>query len=107
MRLIYLKNDAQVAEVIGAQPLDVLFNCAGWVHQGGLEQCTDADWDLSFNLNVRAQWKTIAAALPGMLAQGGVKMDGEKVTDKSVKLARGASVVLQVGKRKYARVSIS
>ena len=64
-------NDSQVAEVIGAQPLDVLFNCAGWVHQGGLEQCTDADWELSFNLNVRAQWKTIAAVLPGMLAQGG------------------------------------
>jgi tyrosyl-tRNA synthetase len=42
-----------------------------------------------------------------MLAQGGVKMDGEKVTDKSVKLARGASVVLQVGKRKFARVSVS
>jgi tyrosyl-tRNA synthetase len=42
-----------------------------------------------------------------MLAQGGVKMDGEKVTDKSVKIARGGSVVLQVGKRKFARVSVS
>ena len=52
-------------------PLQVLFNCAGWVHQGGIEQCSDADWDLSFNLNVRAQWKTIAAALPGMLERGG------------------------------------
>jgi 2-keto-3-deoxy-L-fuconate dehydrogenase len=64
-------DDAQVAAVVGAQPLDVLFNCAGWVHQGGLEQCSDRDWQLSFDLNVRAQWKTIAAALPGMLAQGG------------------------------------
>ncbi|MEI7443718.1 MAG: SDR family oxidoreductase [Burkholderiales bacterium] len=70
-RVLNVLDDAQVAEVVGAQPLDVLFNCAGWVHQGGIEQCTDADWDLSFNLNVRAQWKTIAAALPGMLAQGG------------------------------------
>jgi len=42
-----------------------------------------------------------------MLAQGGVKMDGEKISDKSLILARGASVVLQVGKRKFARVSIS
>ena len=41
-----------------------------------------------------------------MLAQGGVKMDGEKISDKSLKLARGASVVLQVGKRKFARVTI-
>lgn len=64
-------DDAQVAAVVGAQPLDGLFNCAGWVHQGSLEQCTDRDWQFSFDLNVRAQWKTIAAALPGMLAQGG------------------------------------
>jgi len=42
-----------------------------------------------------------------MLAQGGVKMDGEKITDKSLKLARGASVVLQVGKRKFARVIVT
>jgi len=42
-----------------------------------------------------------------MIEQGGVKMDGEKVSDKSLKLARGAQVVLQVGKRKFARVTIS
>lgn len=42
-----------------------------------------------------------------MLAQGGVKMDGEKIGDKSLKLAPGANVVLQVGKRKFARVVIS
>ncbi len=41
-----------------------------------------------------------------MLAQGGVRMDGEKISDKSLKLARGASVVLQVGKRKFARVTV-
>jgi tyrosyl-tRNA synthetase len=42
-----------------------------------------------------------------LLAQGGVKMDGEKIGDKSLKLAPGANVVLQVGKRKFARVVIS
>jgi tyrosyl-tRNA synthetase len=42
-----------------------------------------------------------------MLAQGGVKMDGEKIGDKSLKLAPGANVVLQVGKRKFARVVVS
>ncbi len=41
-----------------------------------------------------------------MLAQGGVKMDGEKISDKALKLARGTSVVLQVGKRKFARVTV-
>jgi len=70
-RALDVLDDAQVAAVVGAQPLDVLFNCAGWVHQGGIDDCTDRDWQLSFDLNVRAQWKTIAAVLPGMLAQGG------------------------------------
>ena len=41
-----------------------------------------------------------------MIAQGGVKLNGEKISDKSLKLERGAEVVLQVGKRKFARVTI-
>ncbi|HEV7823201.1 MAG TPA: tyrosine--tRNA ligase [Burkholderiales bacterium] len=42
-----------------------------------------------------------------MIAQGGVKIDGEKVTDKALKLAAGTTVVLQVGKRKFARVTLT
>jgi tyrosyl-tRNA synthetase len=42
-----------------------------------------------------------------MIAQGGVKLDGAKVSDKALMLATGACVVLQVGKRKFARVTIS
>jgi tyrosyl-tRNA synthetase len=42
-----------------------------------------------------------------MIEQGGVKVDGEKVSDKGFKLSRGARVVLQVGKRKFSRVIIS
>jgi tyrosyl-tRNA synthetase len=41
-----------------------------------------------------------------MIEQGGVKLDGEKVSDKSLKLPSGAGFVLQVGKRKFARVNI-
>jgi 2-keto-3-deoxy-L-fuconate dehydrogenase len=41
------------------------------VHNGSIEQATDADWDFAFNLNARAQFWTIQAVLPGMLAQGG------------------------------------
>ena len=66
-----LKDD-EVARVVGGGPaLDVLFNCAGYVHQGTIFECTDRDWDFSFGLNVRAQWKTIAAALPKMIERGG------------------------------------
>ena len=42
-----------------------------------------------------------------LIEQGGVKIDGEKVSDKAQKLARGAHVVIQVGKRKFARVTIA
>ena len=52
-------------------PLDVLFNCAGFVHSGSILDATDADWDLAFDLNVRSQFWIIRAVLPGMLAKGG------------------------------------
>jgi tyrosyl-tRNA synthetase len=42
-----------------------------------------------------------------MIDQGGVKLNGERVTDKALKLARGDRVVLQVGKRKFARVELN
>jgi len=51
--------------------LDVLFNCAGYVHQGTILQASDDDWDLSFAINVRSMVRTIRSALPAMIAQGG------------------------------------
>jgi tyrosyl-tRNA synthetase len=42
-----------------------------------------------------------------MIEQGGVKLNGERVSDKTIKLGRGQTVVVQVGKRKFARVTIS
>jgi 2-keto-3-deoxy-L-fuconate dehydrogenase len=50
--------------------LDVLFNCAGFVHSGTALQATDDEWNLALNLNVRAQFWSIQAALPKMLAAG-------------------------------------
>ncbi len=49
--------------------IDVLFNCAGYVHAGNILECDDKAWDFSFNLNARAMFHTIRAALPGMLAK--------------------------------------
>ncbi len=51
--------------------IDVLFNCAGFVHHGSALECSDEDWDFSFDLNVKSMHRTIRAFLPGMLAQGG------------------------------------
>jgi 2-keto-3-deoxy-L-fuconate dehydrogenase len=65
-------DDAAVAAAVqAAGPLDVLFNCAGFVHQNTIETCTDAEWDFAFALNVRSMWQVTRAALPGMLARGG------------------------------------
>jgi 2-keto-3-deoxy-L-fuconate dehydrogenase len=57
--------------VAGLGPLQVLFNCAGFVHAGTILECDDAAWDFSFDLNVRSMYRTIRAALPAMLAGGG------------------------------------
>ena len=51
--------------------VDILFNCAGWVHQGTLLDCTLADWDRSFDLNVRSMFVVTKAMLPKMAAAGG------------------------------------
>ncbi len=50
--------------------LDVLLNCAGFVHHGTILDCPPKDWDFSINLNLRSMYFTIRAALPGMLARG-------------------------------------
>jgi 2-dehydro-3-deoxy-L-fuconate 4-dehydrogenase len=55
----------QVTRDFGA--VDVLVNCAGYVHQGTIFDCSEKDWDLSFDLNVKSMHRTISAFLPGML----------------------------------------
>lgn len=60
---------AQLADEVG--PIDGLFNCAGFVHHGTVLDCSDADWDFSFDLNVKSMHRTIRAFLPGMLEKGG------------------------------------
>ena len=71
-RALDVLDDAAVASAvddIGA--VDILFNCAGWVHQGSLLDCTIADWDRSFDLNVRSMFVVTKAMLPKMVAAGG------------------------------------
>jgi 2-keto-3-deoxy-L-fuconate dehydrogenase len=51
--------------------IDVLFNCAGYVHHGTILECTEQDWDFSFELNLKSMYYTCRAVLPAMLAAGG------------------------------------
>jgi 2-keto-3-deoxy-L-fuconate dehydrogenase len=62
-----LDDGAVRAMIAELPPLDVLFNCAGYVHHGTVLECTPKDWDFSFNLNVRAMYVAIQAAVPKML----------------------------------------
>ena len=50
--------------------LDVLFNCAGYVHHGNILDCSEKDWDFSFDLNVKSMYRTCRAFLPAMLKAG-------------------------------------
>ena len=69
-RKLDVLDDAAIARTFDELPaLDILFNCAGYVHQGAILECTPKDWDLSFNLNVRSMYMTIKCALPKMLAR--------------------------------------
>ncbi|MFM2276050.1 MAG: hypothetical protein RL211_1922 [Pseudomonadota bacterium] len=66
-----LDKAAVHAAVEGMARIDVLFNCAGVVHNGSILQASDDEWDFAFNLNVRAQYWMIQAVLPKMLARKG------------------------------------
>src|SRR3979409_2672523 len=59
---------AAMAKRVG--PIDILLNAAGFVHHGTVLECSDEDWDFSFDLNVKSMHRTIRAFLPGMLESG-------------------------------------
>ena len=89
------KLDVRSSEAVEALarevgPIDVLFNCAGYVHHGSALECSDSDWDFSFDLNVKSMHRTIRAFLPGMLAKGGGSI---------VNIASGASSVRGIPNR--------
>lgn len=74
-----------LAREIGA--VDVLFNCAGFVHSGSILECEEKDWDFSFNLNVKSMYTLIKTFLPLMLNNGGgsiVNMSSVASSEKGV-----------------------
>lgn len=70
-RLDVLDAAAVEALVGSLPPLQILVNCAGWVHDGTILDCGEAEWDRSFDLNAKAMFRLTKAALPGMLDGGG------------------------------------
>jgi len=64
-------DDKSIKNCINKARPDILFNCAGFVHNGTILEATDDEWNFAFNLNVRSMYKTITNVLPIMLEKGG------------------------------------
>jgi 2-keto-3-deoxy-L-fuconate dehydrogenase len=83
----------KTAKAVG--PVDILFNAAGFVHAGTVLECTDAEWDMGFDLNVRSMHRTIRAFLPGMLAKAALGQGGCSI----VNIASGAGSIRGIPNR--------
>ncbi|MGE5513519.1 MAG: SDR family oxidoreductase [Bacteroidota bacterium] len=77
-----------LAKRVGA--VDILFNAAGFVAHGTVLECSEKEWDFSFDLNVKSMHRTIKAFLPAMLAKGGGSI---------INIASGASSVRGIPNR--------
>jgi 2-keto-3-deoxy-L-fuconate dehydrogenase len=90
-RRLDVLSTADVEQLVAeAGSFDVLVNAAGFVHHGTILECSDKDWDFSFDLNVESMHRTIKAALPGML---------EKGRGSIINIASGASSVRGIPNR--------
>ena len=71
-QLLNVRDAAAVAEFAAGLPEnDVLFNCAGFVANGTLLECSEEDWAFSLDLNITAMFRMCKAFVPGMVAKGG------------------------------------
>jgi 2-keto-3-deoxy-L-fuconate dehydrogenase len=88
---------------------DILVNCAGFVHHGTVLDCTDADWDFSFDLNVKSMHRTIRAFLPAMLKKGGgsiinISSVASSITGLPNRYVYGASKAAVIGLTKAVAI---
>ena len=96
-------TDGAAIDKFAAQtgPVQVLFNCAGVVHDGTILDCEEAAWDAAFDLNVKSMYRTIRAFLPAMLEGGGsiINMASVASSVKGVprRFAYGATKAAVVG----------
>ncbi|HEV2559080.1 MAG TPA: SDR family oxidoreductase [Microvirga sp.] len=89
-RLDALSTEGVEALARETGPVDILVNAAGFVHHGTVLECSDRDFDFSFDLNVKSMHRTIRAYVPGMLERGGGSI---------VNIASGASSVRGIPNR--------
>ena len=99
-----VRNADEIAALVARTgPVDVLFNCAGFVSADSVLTCKEEDWDFSFELNAKAMFRTIRAWLPGMLESGrggsiiNVSSVCSSVTGLPNRFAYGASKAAVIG----------
>jgi 2-keto-3-deoxy-L-fuconate dehydrogenase len=97
-------TDSQAISALAAEigQIDVLFNCAGFVHDGSVLDCDEVAWDSSFNINVKSAYLLCKAFLPGMLAKGAgsiINMSSvaSSITGVGNRFAYGASKAAVIG----------
>ena len=97
-------TDSEAVNAIAAKtgPVDILVNCAGFVHHGTILDCDEKDWDFSFGLNARSMFVMCKAFLPGMLDNGGgsivnIASVAGSVTGVPNRFAYGASKAAVIG----------
>lgn len=102
-RVLDVLDEGAIAKAAAeAAPVDILFNCAGFVAHGSILDCSNKDWEFSFNLNVRSMFWVTKAFLPGMLKKGGGSIINMSSIASSVKglpnrFAYGATKAAVVG----------
>jgi len=97
----------EIAADLGA--VDVIFNCAGYVHNGTILDCTEADWDRSFDVNIKSMYRIIRAFLPAMIEAGGgsilnISSVASSVTAAPNRFAYGATKAAVIGLTKAIAV---
>nr|WP_250812213.1 SDR family oxidoreductase [Neorhizobium tomejilense] len=94
---------ADVKAMVGeAGPIDILVNCAGWVHNGSILDCEEEDWQKSIDQNATSAFRTMKAVLPGMIERGSgaivnVASVASSITGVQKRVAYGASKAALIG----------
>ena len=104
-RKLDVRDKAAIGKLAGESgAVDVLFNCAGFVHHGSVLDATDEQWQFAFDLNVRSMFWTIQAFLPGMVEEGGGSIVNMSSAASSVK---GAALRCIYGTTKAAVIGLT
>jgi 2-keto-3-deoxy-L-fuconate dehydrogenase len=104
IRVMDVTQAEAVSTLLAEHQFDVIFNCAGWVHHGTIEDCDEATWTRSFAQNVDSMYRVCRAAIPSMIAAGGGSIVNMSSVASSIK---GAANRFAYGTTKAAVIGLT